>query len=90
VTLQDLLASRANWADTATIYAVEPWSASTEAVLIDPGPDTTEAIVRDGRTFSYMLEGFVVRDLLEDLGAPDGKPSAEICDRLIDYALNDA
>lgn len=91
MTLQNLLASRVTWTDTATIYAVEPWSAATEAVLLDPAPDTTEPIVRSGRTFIYLLEGFIARDFLDDFGIPDGEPpNEEVCDRLIAYAVNDA
>jgi len=71
----------------ATIYAVEPWTSASQAILVSPGPDSSEPIERNGTIYSYFLEVFIAREFLEGFGVNDFKIA---CDRLIQYAVNDA
>ena len=80
--------------DEDTIYACEPWTQNSEAMVApdpesDPDgtpPEATEA----GMT--YFLEVFIAREVVEGWTASlDEKPTlAETCQRVIEYAINDA
>lgn len=89
MTLQELLLSRHSWTDEDTIYLVQPWSCGAEAILSNESPDRANSVIRSRRQYDYFLEGFIVRDFLDDLGASAGV-SEEVCERLIRYAIDDA
>jgi hypothetical protein len=88
MTLQDLLSSRRGWPDEGTIYVVQPWSRDAEAVLSKEMPNSTDPVVRSGKRYDYFLEGFIARELLDDLGASELGVSREACERLIRYAID--
>jgi hypothetical protein len=87
--LRELLRRRGDWAEEETIYMVEPWSLNADALLSGEGDGTIGPIMRSGIAYAYFLEGFIVRELLEDIAAPDDVDDAT-CERLIYYANNDA
>jgi isopenicillin N synthase-like dioxygenase len=85
--LIELIASASDWTDDDTaIYVTRPWRGDADAILVSPAPDTTEPVERDGTHYDYFLETFIARDVLEGL---DGSAD-DWCQRLIDYAENDA
>ncbi len=85
--LVDLLGQRPEWNDDdTTIYVEQPWSCEADAVLVSPSPGRTEPIERDGRTYEYFLETFIVRELT---GGCSGS-ERELCERLVRYAIDDA
>jgi len=74
----------------ATIYAAEPWTEESQAVVAfepEEGGLPVEA-----ENLSYFLEVFIARDFLEDWEATLGASPTlqELCARLIQYAINDA
>ena len=76
----------------ATIYAAEPWTAeSTAVVAIEPdtGGIPEEAATRG---LKYFLEVAVARDFLEGWEATldTTQTASERCARLIRYAIDDA
>ncbi|PTY04247.1 hypothetical protein DB347_20330 [Opitutaceae bacterium EW11] len=75
-----------------TIYAVEPWSPTSTAIVGAEPQEGTVPADPESRGMSYFLEISVAQDFIEDLEASlPKKPSAnERCQRLIDYAINDA
>ncbi|OWQ97721.1 hypothetical protein [Sphingopyxis witflariensis] len=85
--LVELITRASDWTDDdSTIYVAKPWSGDADAIVVSPAPDTTEPVERDGVKYDYFLETFIARDLLEGLnGSPDDR-----CQRLVDYAENDA
>ena len=87
--LRELLRGRRDWSEDDTIYVVEPWVGDADALLSSETPDTTGPIVRSGKSYAYFLEGFIARDFLDDLDAPDDVGEAA-CERLIMYAIDDA
>lgn len=87
--LRELLRGRRNWSDEDTIYVVEPWGGDADALLSIATPDTTSPIIENGQSYAYFLEGFIARDFLDDLAAPDDVDDAA-CERLIRYATDDA
>lgn len=77
--LVDLVASASEWVDDmTTIYVEEPWTCEADAILVSPAPDTTEPIDRDGRRYSYFLETFIAREVLESVSGSNEKR----CERL--------
>ena len=75
-----------------TIYASEPWTHSSVAIVVGE-PDSGE-VPREASDLGleYFLEVFIASDFLEDWMADlQANPSAEQkCARLIAYAVNDA
>ncbi|MBV2148851.1 hypothetical protein KRZ98_11195 [Sphingobium sp. AS12] len=92
--LIDLLKNTQQWSDDdGTIYAAKPWGCFADAIVINPAPDATDDIERSGIVYSYFLETFIARDLLEDFaGLAEGDEAVERvrCERLIRYAIDDA
>jgi hypothetical protein len=75
-----------------TIYAVEPWSPSS-AAMVEAEPQSGGVPAdAEKRGMSYFLEVFIAQDFLEDWQAnlPKKPSPTERCQRLIDYAINDA
>lgn len=87
--LRELLRDRRDWSDYETIYVIEPWGGDADALLSIDTLGTTDPIVQAGKSYAYFLEGFIARDFLDDLGAPDDVDEA-YCERLIRYAIDDA
>ena len=78
--------------EEGTIYATLPWSCESLAILADY-QDTTEPILSGDMRYSYFLEDFVMREFLESyLASLEGRAESaeQVCERLIQYALNDA
>ena len=75
-----------------TIYAVDPWTESSEAVLLREDP--IGSIPAPARDFgmSYFIEVAIAKEFLEDWAAsqPTTPTEKEKCARLIRYAKNDA
>lgn len=75
-----------------TIYASEPWTEDSDAMVatgLDTGKSPPEAIEAG---LEYFLEIFISREVIEGwLASLTEKPSlSETCQRLIEYATNDA
>ncbi|PWR22883.1 hypothetical protein [Zavarzinia aquatilis] len=87
--LREVLRFQRDWSEDETIYAVGPWSADADALLSSEPPGTTDPIIQSGKPYAYFLEGFIARDFLDDLDAPDDV-SETVCERLIRYAIDDA
>lgn len=85
--LIELIEGASAWTDDDTaIYAARPWSSDADAVLISPAPLSTEPVERNGKLYDYFLETFIAREVIEGFAG-----SADLqCQRLIDYAENDA
>lgn len=75
-----------------TIYAAEPWSPYSAAVVAEEPQRGGVPTVASERGMSYFLEVFIARDFLDDWQAASRKKfsTQERCQRLIDYAINDA
>ena len=92
--LADIIARLSEFGEEEVIYASEPWTEGSDAIVLPyrdeddggPHPEATEA------GLAYFLEIFIARELVEDwidyLGADPG--AAAICERVIQYAINDA
>jgi hypothetical protein len=90
--LADLVTALESLDENATIYAGEPWTCESPAVVeLEPSSGgLPEGAGRAG--LKYFLEVFVARDFLADWESGlDKAPSVqERCDRLIRYAVDDA
>jgi hypothetical protein len=76
--------------DELTIYARHPWRPTSDVQLAIEG-SKEEAAAKDVG-LSYFVEVFIARDFLEDWRAGmERTPTVEqSCERLIEYAMNDA
>lgn len=90
--LADITARLSELDRNDTIYASEPWTAASDAIVAtepDTGGLPAEAVKRG---MSYFLEVSIAGDFIEDWTTSLGQepePDA-ICQRLIDYTINDA
>ena len=85
--LIDLLGQRHDWHDdNTTIYVEQPWSCEADAILVTPSPERTGPVRREGRTYDYFLETFIIADFAKGYSAPE----RDLCERLISYAMDDA
>lgn len=85
--LVELIGLASDWSDdSATIYVERPWGRDAEAILVSLAPNKVEPIEQNGRRYEYFLEAFIARDFIDGLAGPAG----HACERLIEYAENDA
>ena len=74
-----------------TIYAVAPWTPTSEAAVAVEPQDNLVPQQISSQGFSYFLEVFIARDLVADLSSSGAPATPErICERLIKYAETDA
>lgn len=92
MTLADVAARLSEFDQTYTIYAAEPWTAASSAI-VDYEPDEGGLPAEATKLgLSYFLEIEIANDVRDGwISAQEQQPDdAEICQRLIDYAVNDA
>ncbi len=75
-----------------TIYAAEPWTEQSEAIVLrepDTGGLPSEALDND---MKYLLEVSIARDFIKDwISFLKEHPAPSVlCQRVIEYAINDA
>lgn len=92
MTLLDVVTHLDTFDPESTIYAAEPWSPTSSAVVATEPDDG--AVPRDAASqkAKYFIEVFVAQEFLAAWKA-NVKPYAseiERCERLVQYALNDA
>lgn len=91
MTLADVATRLREFDQTCTIYAAEPWTAASSAI-VDYEPDEgglPREAVRLG--LSYFLEIEIANDVVDSWVSTQEQPDdAATCQRLIDYAVNDA
>ena len=92
MTLKDIVEELAVLGDEATIYAAEPWASESKAVVAQEPPSGGLPEEAKASGLRYFIEVAIARDFLEGWASTLGHaPSAqESCDRLIQYAINDA
>ena len=81
-----------SFAEDNTIYAAEPWSAESQAVVDTEPPSGGLPEKAQELGLKYFLEVFLAREFLEGWVANlQAEPSLrEKCERLIQYAVTDA
>jgi hypothetical protein len=94
LTLLELISSFAGRTarEEEVVYVAAPWSCEAVAIVVDLAPDTTQALNIDGVRFEYFLEFFIALEFIEDyVKSCSVAPSRrQMCERLIQYAINDA
>ncbi len=89
--LIDVIARLKEFDPDKTIYAAEPWTPESE-VQIEHEPQE-ENLLRNstGNVLAYFLEIFIAVEFSEDWVALNPEISnLALCERLIQYAINDA
>ena len=71
--------------DRMTVYAKREWTPNSEAILTQQ-PEDGSTVPIDGH--DYFLEAFIIKDWVDELESPEVTP--EQCNRIIQYAINDA
>lgn len=90
--LVDIVGDLSSYDDELTIYAKEPWTCDSEAILArepDSGGVPQEAAAIGA---TYFVELFVAKEFLEGWRDSEQRAvsSREQCERLIHYAVHDA
>ena len=87
-TLLEVVTDLASADEDAAIYAVEPWTCETPAVVAAEPLTGGVPDIAANAGMTYLLAISVAREFLEGWD-PDDSPRAR-CERLIGYAINDA
>lgn len=92
MTLLDVVTNLDTFDSESTIYAAEPWSRTSAAVVATEPDDGS--VPRDAASLgaTYFIEVFVAHEFLAGWKSsvnPDASET-EQCERLIQYAINDA
>lgn len=81
----NLINSKDDFDELMTVYVKKEWSVDSDTIIA-PQPENGSISPVDGHT--YFLEVFIIKDWLADLSSSE--VSLETCNRIIQYALNDA
>lgn len=89
-TLLEIAKGLSDLDDEHTIYAVKPWTPYSVACAVD---ELGESCLPETRGAAYLIEVNIGRRFLASWFEVDDVkevPSLELCERLIQYATNDA
>jgi len=88
-TLRSLIAEINQLEPTYTIFAREPFTGDSDAVVYDTAPSYTypQEVIDSG--LSYFLEVELAKDLIDGLLGPDADLDTRVA-RVIHYAIHDA
>jgi hypothetical protein len=81
----NLISANEEFDDLMTVYVKKPWGVDSDAIIV-PQPEDGSITPVDGH--DYFLEVFIIKDWLDDLGSSE--VSEATCNRIIQYAINDA
>ena len=90
--LLDIVGRLSDFDEDDTIYAAEPW-AEDSAAMVAPEPDEGLVPAKAAKAgLTYFIEVFIAIEFTEAwVASQEEKPSqSAICQRLIEYATNDA
>lgn len=87
MTLADIVGSLDTLDADGTILAAEPWTPASQAVVINDAPDIVDDMTRGGMV--YFIEVDIAREFRDGWIATGGN-EVGLCERLIQYATNDA
>lgn len=74
-----------------TIYASQPWTEASAAIVVPEPASGGLPAAADKAGLKYFLEVSIAREVVEDwISAGQDTGSLAICQRLIQYAVNDA
>ena len=92
MTLHDVVRSLPRLDEDLTIYAQSPWSVSSPALVAEEPEAGGLPDVALRQSLDYFIEVFIAREFLQDWVRSRGGSATfrEQCERLIQYALNDA
>lgn len=91
-TLKEIVERLGEFDEEETIYAAEPWLADCRAVVVrESESGDLPSGIKDSE-LKYFLEVAIAREFIQDwIASLKNAPSlSQICQRLIDYATNDA
>lgn len=90
--LSEILARLSEFNDEDTIYAKEPWSEDSEAMVVPEPADGSVPKEAEDNGLSYFIEVFIAKEFLEGLVNHKERHTSlsEKIERLIQYADSDA
>lgn len=90
--LIDLVSSIDTLDENSTIYATSPWTVESDAIVAEESADANSSSVFEREGKQYFLEVFIAREFLNDweVGLDFVPTDEDRCNRLIQYAQNDA
>lgn len=90
LTILDIVRDLFELNDELVIFAVEPWTPESPAMLIELENDFDKPAAAVEAGMTYFIEVFIAQDFLEFWVRNDHPPLRQVCDRLIYYAAYDA
>ena len=92
MTLLDAVRGLDSFDEDTTIYAIQPWTPSSDVTIGGAPESTGRPVEASALGMTYFLEVFVAKEFLEDWTSSLKEPPslAQKCERLIQYAIDDA
>lgn len=93
MTLLELVANFSKLDSEHTIFVKFPWGPSADAITVIPAKDESEpSPEKDLQGYHYFIEVGIARDFADHWSKTLTRPPSgkQICERLIQYATNDA
>ncbi len=90
--LLQVISNLSDFDEDHTIYAEEPWSPDSEAMVRPEPEDGSVPGDASAKGLTYFIEVFLAKEFLHDwaAGQPREPSSREKAERLIKYAVDDA
>ena len=85
ITILNEIRMRDSLDDRMTVYAKREWTPNSEALLTQQPEDGSTVPIDE---HDYFLEAFIIKNWVDELESPEVSP--EQCNRIIQYAINDA
>jgi len=90
MTLVEALEKISTLDDGATIYATEPWSPLSRAIVAVEPPHGSVPLEASANGCTYFLEVAVASEVLDGLDRNRYRTNIQRCERVIEYAVRDA
>jgi hypothetical protein len=90
--LVEIIEQLSDYDPELTIYAKEPWTPTSEALVDEDPEDGGLPASAQSKGLSYFLEVFIATEFIEGWLSTRTRPVSprEQCERLVQYAVNDA
>ena len=92
MTFYDVVSKADSFGEEWGVYALKPWNKDSVTIVCHPEEQTGLFAVIDGVRYDYLIQISILCEIFDGLGRMLGREATidEKCDRIIEYAMNDA
>jgi hypothetical protein len=92
LTFYDVVLEADNFGEELGVYALMPWNKDSVTIVCHPEEQTGLFAVVDGIRYDYLIQISILCEIFDGLSRMLGREATidEKCDRIIEYAMDDA